>query len=41
MAVIEARSGGAEVVAEADGDAITVYDHDMGTAGRRYAGLSS
>jgi hypothetical protein len=41
MAVIEARSGGAEVVAEADGDAITVYDRDMGTAGRRYAGLSA
>jgi hypothetical protein len=41
MAVIEARSGGAEIVAEADGDGITVYDRDMGTAGRRYAGLSS
>ena len=41
MAVIEARSGGAEIVAEADRDGITVYDRDMGTAGRRYAGLSS
>ncbi len=41
MAVIEARSGGAEIVAEADGDGITVYDRDMGTAGRRYAGLPS
>jgi hypothetical protein len=41
MAVIEARSGGAEIVAEADGDGITVHDRDMGTAGRRYAGLSS
>jgi hypothetical protein len=41
MAVIEAQSGGAEIVAEADGDGITVYDRDMGTAGRRYAGLSS
>ena len=41
LAVIEARSGGAEIVAEADGDGITVYDRDMGTAGRRYAGLSS
>jgi hypothetical protein len=41
MAVIEARSGGAEVVAEADGDATTVYDRDMGTASRRYAGLSA
>ena len=40
MTVIEARSGGAEIVAEADGDRITVYDRDMGTAGRRYAGLS-
>jgi hypothetical protein len=40
-AMIEARSGGAEIVAEADGDGITVYDRDMGTAGRRYAGLSS
>ena len=34
MAVIEARSGGAEIVAEADGDGITVYDRDMGTAGQ-------
>ena len=41
MAMIEAQSGGAEIVAEADGDGITVYDRDMGTAGRRYAGLSS
>ena len=42
LAAIEARSGGgAEIVAEADGDGITVYDRDMGTAGRRYAGLSS
>ena len=41
MAVIEARSGGAEIVAEADGDGITVYDRDMGTAGRRHARLSS
>ena len=41
MAAIEARSGGAEIVAEADGGGITVYDRDMGTAGRRYAGLSS
>ena len=41
MAVIEARSGGAELVAEADGNGITVYDRDMGTAGRRHAGLSS
>ena len=41
MAVIVARSGGAEIVAEADGDGITVYDSDMGTASRRYAGLSS
>ena len=41
MAMIEARSGGAEIVAEADGDGITVYDRDMGRAGRRYAGLPS
>ena len=41
MAMIEAQSGGAEIVAEADGDGITVYDRDMGTVGRRYAGLSS
>ncbi len=41
MAAIEARSGGAETVAEADGDGLTVHDRDMGTAGRRYAGLSS
>ena len=41
MAMIEAQSGGSEIVAEADGDGITVYDRDMGTAGRRYAGLSS
>ena len=41
MAAIEARSGSAEIVAEADGDGITIYDRDMGRAGRRYAGLSS
>ncbi len=41
MAMIEARGGGAEIVAEADADGITVYDRDMGRAGRRYAGLSS
>ncbi len=41
MAVTEARSGGAEIVAEADADGLAVYDRDMGTAGRRYAGLSS
>ena len=41
MAVIEARCGGAEIVAEADGDGITVYDRDMGTAGLRHAGLPS
>ena len=41
MAVIEARGGGAEIVAEADGNGITVYDRDMGTAGRRHPGLSS
>ena len=41
MAASEARSGGAEIVAEADGDGLAVYDRDMGTAGRRYAGLSS
>ncbi len=40
-AVIEARGGGAEIVAEADANGITVHDRDMGTAGRRYAGLSS
>lgn len=41
MAVIEARSGGAEIVTEADGDGLTVYDRGMGKAGRRHAGLSS
>ena len=37
MAVIEARSGGAEIVAGAYGDGLAVYDRDMGTARRRYA----
>ena len=41
VAAVEARGGGAETVAEADGGGIAIYHRDMGTAGRRYAGLSS
>ncbi len=41
MAVVEARGGGAETVAEANGGGIAVYHRDMGTVGRRHAGLSS
>ena len=41
MAVVEARGGGAETVAEAGGGGIAAHDRDTGTAGRRYAALSS
>ena len=41
MAAVEARGGGAEAVAEADGGGIALYHRDMGTVGRRHAGLPS
>ena len=41
MAAVEARGGGAETVGEADGGGIAAHDRGTGTAGRRYAALSS